>query len=136
MKFILLDSSKNSVHDDLSRARYSAHFDTILLSLPIWLTRYHNCFIVEPHKRKHHCTGPANPLHNTKCGVIPPNRFLSQSPTFKVGCDFRRLHVIYQQATAERSFTPVVMGTGGCTLFKTNICDKQVYKKADEPLCI
>ncbi|KRX83587.1 hypothetical protein T06_10707 [Trichinella sp. T6] len=29
------NSSKNSVHDDLSRARYSAHFDTKLSSIVI-----------------------------------------------------------------------------------------------------
>ncbi|KRZ76342.1 hypothetical protein T10_1875 [Trichinella papuae] len=34
-----------------------------LLPLPVWLSRYHYCYGVEPHKRKQPCTEPADPQY-------------------------------------------------------------------------
>ncbi|KRZ05542.1 hypothetical protein T11_5091 [Trichinella zimbabwensis] len=36
--------------------------------LPVWLSRYHYCYGVEPHKRKQPCTEPAVPQHTYTLG--------------------------------------------------------------------
>ncbi|KRZ09843.1 hypothetical protein T11_5930 [Trichinella zimbabwensis] len=40
--------------------------------LPVWLSRYHYCYSVEPHKRKQPCTEPPDP-HDT-CTLGSKNR--------------------------------------------------------------
>ncbi|XP_003372104.1 hypothetical protein Tsp_11136 [Trichinella spiralis] len=44
-----------------------------LFSLPIWSSRYHNSYGVEPHMRKQPCTAPADPQHT--CILRSKNRF-------------------------------------------------------------
>ncbi|KRZ07964.1 hypothetical protein T11_13829 [Trichinella zimbabwensis] len=39
-----------------------------LFSLPVWLSRYHYSYGVEPHKRKRPCTEPADPQHTYTLG--------------------------------------------------------------------
>ncbi|KRZ72275.1 hypothetical protein T10_731 [Trichinella papuae] len=53
----------------------SASFPYTLI-LPVWLSRYHNCYGVEPHKRKQPCTESADPQHSdvsllVKIFIIP-----------------------------------------------------------------
>ncbi|KRZ73726.1 hypothetical protein T10_7742 [Trichinella papuae] len=45
----------------------SASFPFTLI-LPVWLSRYHYSYSVEPHKRKEPCTKPADPQHTYKLG--------------------------------------------------------------------
>ncbi|KRY23807.1 hypothetical protein T12_4661 [Trichinella patagoniensis] len=43
-----------------------------ILILPVWLSCYHCCHSVEPHKRRQSCTEPADPQH--ACTVRSKNR--------------------------------------------------------------
>ncbi|KRZ02364.1 hypothetical protein T11_4893 [Trichinella zimbabwensis] len=46
----------------------SASFPFTLL--PVWLSRYHYCYSVEPHKQKQLRTEPADPQHTCTLGYI------------------------------------------------------------------
>ncbi|KRZ04240.1 hypothetical protein T11_14493 [Trichinella zimbabwensis] len=39
-----------------------------LFSLPVWLSRYHYCYGMEPHKRKRPCNEPTDPKHTYTLG--------------------------------------------------------------------
>ncbi|KRZ11347.1 hypothetical protein T11_1160 [Trichinella zimbabwensis] len=64
----LVDQSGSSVWNRRAGAAASqphvrsATFPFTLI-LPVWLSRYHYCYGVEPHKRKQPCTEPVEPQH-------------------------------------------------------------------------